>query len=111
MPPMPRRPWDLLDGQLIFRSPTFIGWDLQKPSLGKDVRMGSPTDALELYNPYYKLIARYRRPYCEHRREIPMALLAKAFNPKITLREISAPASAATGHKHVEIGCPGFLRV
>ena len=62
----------------------------RKPRLGRDVRMGAPTDALELYTRYYKLFARCRRPYCEHRREIPVALLLKAFNPKMTLGEIGA---------------------
>ena len=62
----------------------------RKPRLGKDIRMGTPTDALELYSRYYLMFARCRRPSCEHRREIPFALLLKAFSPKATLAEVGA---------------------
>jgi hypothetical protein len=60
----------------------------KKPRLGRDVHMGSATDPLELYTQYYKLSARCRRQECGHLREIPVALLLKAFNPKTTLGEI-----------------------
>jgi len=61
-----------------------------KPRLGKDVRMGTPTDALELYARYYRMFATCRRPDCGHRREVPLILLLKAFSPKTTLAEIGA---------------------
>ena len=62
----------------------------RKPRLGRDVRMGTPTDALNLYARYYRLYARCRRPGCEHRRELHVALLLKLFKPESTLGEIAS---------------------
>jgi hypothetical protein len=62
----------------------------KKPRLGRDVHMGTPTDALELHAKYYKLSVRCKRPGCTHRRKIPVALLMKAFSAKTTLGEIGA---------------------
>ena len=61
-----------------------------KPALGRDVRMGSPTDALKLYLRYYRLFARCRRPHCEHRRELHVELLRRLFDEESTLAEIGA---------------------
>jgi hypothetical protein len=62
----------------------------KKPRLGRDVHMGTSTDALELYARYYRLFARCRRPECGHRRELHIALLMRLFEPSTTLGQIGA---------------------
>jgi hypothetical protein len=62
----------------------------KKPRLGRDVHMGSATDALHLYGRYYKLFARCRCPHCDNRRELHVELLLRLFKPETTLGEIGA---------------------
>jgi len=51
---------------------------------------GSRSDALRLYAKHYKLFAKCRRPYCEHRRELHVPLLLMIFDPDTTLEEVGA---------------------
>src|SRR6185437_3940540 len=59
--------------------------------MGRDVRIGWIQDPLRLYEKHYRLIAHCRRPYCEHKRELPVSLLVRLFPPETTtLGEIAA---------------------
>ncbi len=58
--------------------------------MGRDVRIGWVEDPLRLYEKDYRLIANCRRPYCEHKRELPVSLLARLFPPETRLGEIAA---------------------
>jgi hypothetical protein len=51
---------------------------------------GADEDPLIAYAENYTLQARCRRPFCEHRRELHFALLAKAFGPDAKLGVIGA---------------------
>ncbi len=57
--------------------------------MGRDVRIGWVQDPLRLYEKHYRLVAHCRRPYCDHRRELPVSLLIRLFPPDATLGEIS----------------------
>ena len=57
--------------------------------MGRDVRIGWVRDPLELYAKHYRLIAHCRRPECEHRRDIPVALLLRLFPKDTTIGEIA----------------------
>jgi hypothetical protein len=57
--------------------------------MGRDVRIGWVQDPLRLYEKHYRLVAHCRRPYCEHRRELPVSLLMRLFPSDTTLGEIS----------------------
>jgi hypothetical protein len=57
--------------------------------MGRDVRIGWVQDPLRLYEKHYRLVAHCRRPYCEHRRELPVSLLVRLFPPDVTLGEIA----------------------
>ena len=57
--------------------------------MGRDVRIGWVQDPLRLYEKHYRLVAHCRRPYCEHRRELPVSLLIRLFPQDTTLGEIA----------------------
>ena len=57
--------------------------------MGRDVRIGWIQDPLRLYEKHYRLIAHCRRPYCEHKRELPVSLLVRLFPLETTLGEIA----------------------
>jgi len=57
--------------------------------MGRDVRIGWVRDPLALYAKHYRLIAHCRRPECEHRRDIPVALLLRLFPKDTTIGEIA----------------------
>jgi hypothetical protein len=57
--------------------------------MGRDARIGWVGDPLRLYEKHYRLVAHCRRPYCEHKRDIPVALLMRLFPPDTTLGEIA----------------------
>lgn len=57
--------------------------------MGRDVRIGWVEDPLRLYEKHYRLIANCRRPYCEHKRELPVALLIRLFPLETRLGEIA----------------------
>ena len=55
---------------------------------GRDIHWGAPADPLRLYTKHYRLFAKCRRPFCEHRRELHVPLLLIIFEPDTTLAEI-----------------------
>jgi hypothetical protein len=57
---------------------------------------GAQDDPLVAYLEGYELIALCRRPWCEHRRPLHLALLLKIFGPHATLREVGARMRCST---------------
>jgi len=57
--------------------------------LGRDVRIGWVKDPLHLYEKHYKLVAHCRKPYCEHKRDLPVTLLMRLFPRDTTIGEIA----------------------
>jgi hypothetical protein len=58
--------------------------------MGRDVRIGWVNDPLCLYEKHYRLIANCHRPYCEHKRQLPVSLFVRLFAPGTMLGEIAA---------------------
>jgi hypothetical protein len=59
------------------------------PRFGRDLLMGSPSDALGLYASRYQLTACCRRPGCGHRRDLHTELLLRLFGTEATLGAIA----------------------
>ncbi|HTV51709.1 MAG TPA: hypothetical protein VME21_10985 [Steroidobacteraceae bacterium] len=53
-------------------------------------RRGAPTDPLRLFESRFRLHAVCQRLGCEHRRELNVALLIRAFGPEATLRQVAS---------------------
>lgn len=64
--------------------------DYRRPRFGRDPRMGIPADALQLYARHYQLIACCLRPGCNHRRELPVEFLIRAFGRDAPLEAVGA---------------------
>jgi len=57
---------------------------------GRDQLWGSRTDALRLYARHYALVAHCERDFCDHSRELHIALLLRVFGGEATLGKIAA---------------------
>jgi|SRR5581483_10331413 len=57
--------------------------------MGRDVRIGWVGDRLRVYEKDYRLIANWRRPYCEHKRDLRVSLLLRLFPSDTTIGEIA----------------------
>jgi hypothetical protein len=67
-------------------------------------RIGWVQDPLQLYQKHYRLIANCRRPHCEHKRDLPVALLTRLF----PLETCSAKSPCCCGVAAVACGVLGF---
>lgn len=56
---------------------------------GRDMRWGSPTDALRLYARHYRIYVECRKPGCGNRRELLYAFLERLFEPDTALGMIA----------------------